>query len=68
VFQRAAEIGDAKAALMLGATYDPNILERFQAKGLAPDMAKARFWYEKARDLGSVEASRRLELLSQVRR
>jgi TPR repeat protein len=61
VFQRAAEAGDAKAALMLAETYDPNILPA----GVAPDTAMARLWYEKAMDLGSPEAQRRLERLDQ---
>jgi hypothetical protein len=61
VFQRAAEAGDAKAALMLAETYDPNILRA----GVAPDTAMARLWYEKAKDLGSPEAQRRLERLDQ---
>jgi hypothetical protein len=65
VFQRAAETGDAKAALMLAETYDPNVLGRLRAKGVAPDIAMARLWYEKAKDLGSPEAQRRLERLDQ---
>jgi TPR repeat protein len=68
VYQRAAEVGDARAALLLAATYDPNELGRFRTKGLAADIAKARFWYEKARALGSAEAPRRLDLLAQPRR
>jgi TPR repeat protein len=66
VFQRAAETGDAKAALMLAETYDPNVLGRLWAKGVAPDIAMARLWYEKAKDLGSPEAQRRLDRLDQA--
>jgi hypothetical protein len=65
VFQRAAEAGDAKAALMLAETYDPNMLGRLRAEGVAPDTAMARLWYEKAKALGSPEAQRRLERLDQ---
>jgi hypothetical protein len=68
LFQRAADAGDGQAALMLGATYDPNVLHRFGAKGLTADIAEARLWYEKARALGSPEAPRRLEALAQPRR
>jgi hypothetical protein len=68
LFQRAADVGDAQGALMLAATYDPDMLDRFRAKGLTMDIAKARWWYEKARDLGSPAAARRLELLAQPRR
>jgi TPR repeat protein len=67
LFQRAADVGDAQATLMLAATYDPNMLDRFRVKGLTMDIAKARWWYEKARDLGSPAAARRLELLAQPR-
>jgi hypothetical protein len=63
VFQRAAEVGNARAAFMLATTYDPNVLNRFQAKGLAADTAKARSFYEKSMALGWWEASRMLELL-----
>jgi hypothetical protein len=63
-FARAAEAGDAKAALALGATYDPAVLVKLGVRGIAPDVAKARSWYEKARDLGSSEATARLENLA----
>jgi hypothetical protein len=64
VFQRAAEAGDASAALAVGATYDPVILARLGVLGMSADIGKARSWYEKAKELGSPEASRRLELLA----
>ena len=68
LFQRAADMGDAQAALMLAATFDPHMLNRLRAKGLTVDIAKARRWYEKAWALGSPAAARRLELLAQPRR
>ena len=64
VLQRAAEARDAGAALLLGATYDPIMLEKFGVRGLAPDIATARTWYERAKEFGSAEASRRLEMLA----
>ena len=64
VFQRATERGNAKAAFMLAGTYDPAVLD-IRAMGVAPDMAKARSWYEKAKNLGSPEAVRKLEPLVQ---
>jgi TPR repeat protein len=64
LFQRAAEAGDAKAALSMGATFDPALLAKMGVRGIAPDVARARSWYEKARDLGSSEALGRLEKLS----
>ncbi len=71
VLQRAAEAGDPQAALMLAGTYDPILLEkvgiqgfaRDVVEGFAPDAALARTWYERAKELGSAEAVRRLEML-----
>jgi hypothetical protein len=61
-YKSAAESGYAAAALALGGTYDRRELARWKVVGgeLA-DPAMARKWYEKARELGSVEAGRRLE-------
>ncbi len=56
LFERAAEAGDGKAALALAATYDPAVLAKLGARGIAPDAEKSRRWYEKARELGSPEA------------
>jgi hypothetical protein len=64
VLERAADAGDASAALALAATYDPVVLARFKVKGLTPDIVKAGLWYERARSLGSPEAPRRLEALA----
>ena len=64
LFQRAAEAGNSSAALAIAGTYDPLVLERLGERGLAPDVALARFWYEKARELGSKEAPQRLEMLA----
>ncbi len=66
LFQRAAEACDMKAAFALGATYDPIMLKRFGATLLDPNIATARTWYEQARRLGLSEASRQLELLSEL--
>jgi TPR repeat protein len=64
VFQRAAEAGDATAALAMGASYDPIVLADLGFRGISADVGKARSWYEKAKEFGSLEASRRLELLA----
>jgi TPR repeat protein len=53
VLQRAAEVGNASAAMALGATYDPNVLAKLGVMGVSADMKKARNWYEKAETLGS---------------
>ena len=64
VFQRAAEAGDANAAMALGATYDPTVLAKLGVAGLGADVEKARTWYQKAESLGSTEATRRLAILA----
>jgi hypothetical protein len=64
VLRRVAEAGDAGGALALARTYDPITLEKLQVHGLSPDLAMARHWYEKAKDLGSQDALRRLEILA----
>jgi hypothetical protein len=64
VFQRAAEAGNAAAALALGATFDPEVLAKMGARGVSADVEKARQWYEKAKAYGSSEAPRRLEALA----
>ncbi len=64
VLKRAAQAGDARAALALAGTYDPVTLQRFPVHGLSPDLAMARHWYEKAKELGSPDALGRLEMLA----
>ena len=64
LFQRAAEAGDATAAIALGATYDPNALAKLGVVGMVADVEKARSWYRKAESFGSPEASRRLNALA----
>lgn len=66
VLQRAADAGNARGALLLASTYDPLVLQRLGAYAFAADVAKARAWYEKARDYGSPEAPRRLEMLART--
>lgn len=65
--QRAVEARDARAALALGATYDPIMLAILQVHGVAADVSQARYWYQKAKDFGSPEASPRLKLLDTLR-
>lgn len=67
VLQRAAEAGDARAALALAGTYDPVVLEKLEVHGFAPNIATARAWYEKAQQFGSADAPRRLEMLASRR-
>jgi TPR repeat protein len=64
VLRRAADANDAEAALALGATYDPLVLRALRVYGFKADPVMARVWYEKARELGSAAAPRRLEMLT----
>jgi len=65
VFRRAAEAGDPGAAVALGATYDPIVLQRLGVVGMAAaDVEKARTWYQTAENMGSQEATRRLRILA----
>jgi hypothetical protein len=64
LFMRAANAGDAAAAVAMGATYDPVILADRGVRGVAADLDKARSWYERAKEMGSPEGPRRLEMLA----
>jgi hypothetical protein len=67
-FRRAADSGDAQAALALGGTFDPLVLKSLGAVGVAADPAKARGWYQKAAELGSRDAPQRLKQIAQMMR
>jgi hypothetical protein len=67
-FRRAAEGGDAQAALALGGTFDPLVLKSLGAIGVAADPAQARGWYQKAAELGSRDAPQRLDQLARSTR
>ena len=56
LLKRAADAGDTSAAFALGTTYDPTELEKLGARDADPDIAVARAWYQKAKDLGSAAA------------
>lgn len=60
LLERAADAQEAEAALMLAGTYDPQVLGSRDLRSVTPDPATARRWYEKAAQLGSADARRRL--------
>jgi TPR repeat protein len=62
-YERAASAGDGRAALRLGATFDAEFLGRLGLGKLQANPAEARSWYSRARDLGEVDAKRRLNSL-----
>ncbi len=57
-YERAATAGDGRAALRLGATYDPAFLDRSGLRTVKGDPAEARSWYSRALDLGTADAKR----------
>jgi hypothetical protein len=60
-YERAAAAGAGRAALRLGATYDPTFLNRASLGSMQADPAQARAWYSRAVDLGEAEAKRLLD-------
>jgi TPR repeat protein len=63
LLERAADAQDASAALMLARTYDPDVLGTQDIRNIVPDPAMARTWYQKAAQLGSADAQRRIAQL-----
>ena len=61
LLERAADAQEAEAALMLAGTYDPQVLGAQDMRSVTPDPAAARLWYQKAAQLGSADAKRRLQ-------
>ncbi len=60
LLKRAADAQEASAALLLAQTYDPAVLGKQDMRSITPDPAKAREWYLKAAQYGSVDAQQRL--------
>jgi TPR repeat protein len=50
-YQSAVEAGDARAALRMGATFDPVLVDGLGAIGSAANQQEALYWYQYARDL-----------------
>jgi TPR repeat protein len=55
-YERAADAGDALAALRLGESFDPDFLGHVHIRGVQCDRDMAIIWYRRARELGSIEA------------
>lgn len=64
IYEYLAMQGSAVAAMAMGESYDPQVLSKLVVKGLEPDAKKARQWYEKAEQLGNMEARNRLNALA----
>jgi hypothetical protein len=63
LFERAADAGEAQAALRLAQTFDPVYLDDPHLRGLYGDPDAAAFWYRHARDLGATGVAPRLKKL-----
>jgi hypothetical protein len=68
VLRRAAEANDPEAALALAGTYDPSVLRDLKVYPATGDLEMARTWYQKAKEFGSGEASKRLEAFAAGKR
>jgi hypothetical protein len=60
-YEHAAEMGDGRAALRMGETFDPAFLDGAGIRGTRGDQREALSWYRRARDLGDAEADRLLK-------
>jgi hypothetical protein len=63
LLERAADAQEVSAALLLAQTYDPDVLGTSDVRNIIPEPGKARAWYQKAAQLGSADAQRRLAQL-----
>jgi hypothetical protein len=64
LLMRGAEARDARAALLVGTTYDPALLRQIGADGPLADISQARTWYQRAKEWGEPDAQRKLEALA----
>ncbi|MEH2557665.1 hypothetical protein V1286_005194 [Bradyrhizobium algeriense] len=64
LLMRGAEARNARAALLVGTTYDPALLRQIGADGPLADAAQARTWYQRAKEWGEPDAQRKLEALA----
>jgi hypothetical protein len=63
LYERAAEMGSAPAALALASTFDPNRLWSLGVFGMVGNKERARRWYMRADQLGHPDAKARLRML-----
>jgi hypothetical protein len=64
LFERAADAGNSRAALLLGDTFDDVRLAQLGVLGVVPDRDRSVYWYERADELGAPEAKERLSELN----
>jgi Bacterial SH3 domain len=64
-FKRAAEAGSGDAALLLGATFDAEFIDKIGAQGIKADPEEAQDWYERAKKLGVEDVETKLKALKE---
>ena len=62
-YERAADAGEALAAVRLAETFDPVFLYRAHLRSVRGDLDMALSWYRRARDLGAPGAEVLLKAL-----
>jgi Sel1 repeat len=63
LYEKAAAMGNAQAALALGSTYDPRRLWSLGVFGMVGNKERAQQWYRRAAELGHPEAKARISAL-----
>jgi hypothetical protein len=63
LYEKAAAMGSAQAALALGSTYDPRRLWSLGVFGMVGNKERAQQWYRRAAELGHPEAKARIAAL-----
>jgi hypothetical protein len=63
LYEKAAAMGSAQAALAMGSTYDPRRLWSLGVFGTVGNKERARQWYQRAADLGHPDAKDRIGAL-----
>jgi TPR repeat protein len=63
VYERAAAMGSAQAALAMGTTFVQRRLWSHGVFGMVGDSERARHWYQRAEVLGHPEAKARISAL-----
>jgi hypothetical protein len=64
-FRRAAEAGSGEAALLLGATFDREFIDKVGAQGIKPDPQEAQAWYARAKQLGVEDIESKLRAIKE---
>jgi len=64
-FKRAAEAGSGDAAVLLGATFDPEFIDKVGAHGIKAEPQEAQHWYARAKKLGVQDIESKLRAIKE---